>query len=86
MLGKIAAVFLKDLTLEWRRREALVTICLFSILIVFIFRLNFGLDPTREETFRLLPGLLWVAFAFSGGCGDAIGRSPRRKRTAAWMP
>ncbi len=74
MLGKIAAVFLKDLTLEWRRREALVTICLFSILIVFIFRLNFGLDPTREETFRLLPGLLWVAFAFSGvwGCNRSF--------------
>lgn len=74
MLGKIAAIFLKDLKLEWRRREALVTICLFSILIVFIFTLNFGLDPSREETFRLLPGLLWVAFAFSGvwGCNRSF--------------
>ena len=74
MLGKIAAVFLKDLKLEWRRREALLTICLFSILIVFIFKLNFGLGLTSEETFRLLPGLLWVAVAISGvwGCNRSV--------------
>ena len=74
MFGKIATIFMKDLRLEWRRREALVTICLFSVLIVFIFMLNFGLNPGREETFRLLPGLLWVAFAFSGvwGCNRSF--------------
>ncbi|MCZ6904724.1 MAG: heme exporter protein CcmB [Acidobacteria bacterium] len=72
MLGKIAAVFLKDLRLEWRSRETLVTVCLFSIVIIFIF--NFGFDPTREESLRLLPGLLWVAFAFSGvwGCNRSF--------------
>ena len=64
MLEKIAAVFFKDLKLEWRSRETLVTVCLFSVVIVFIF--NFGFEPTRQETLRLLPGLLWVAFSFSG--------------------
>ena len=72
MLKKIAAIFLKDLRMEWRTRENLVTICLFSIVVVFIF--NFGFEPTSEETLRILPGLLWVAFAFSGiwGCNRSF--------------
>ena len=72
MLKKIAAIFFKDLRMEWRARENLVTICLFSIVVVFIF--NFGFDPTRRETLRILPGLLWVAFAFSGiwGCNRSF--------------
>ena len=72
MLKKIAAIFLKDLRMEWRTRENLVTICLFSVVVVFIF--NFGFEPTREETLRILPGLLWVAFAFAGiwGCNRSF--------------
>ena len=38
--------------------------CVFGILVVFLF--NFAFEPAHEESLRLLPGLLWIAFAFAG--------------------
>jgi heme exporter protein B len=66
-LRVIAAIFMKDLRIEWRHRETLASMCIFGILVVFLF--NFAFEPGREETLRLLPGLLWVAFAFAGVLG-----------------
>ena len=50
--------------MEWRNRETLASVCVFGILVVFLF--NFAFEPGREESLRQLPGLLWVAFAFAG--------------------
>lgn len=61
------AVFIKDLRVEWRNRETLASMCVFGLLIVFLF--NFAFEMAREETLRLLPGLLWIAFAFAGILG-----------------
>jgi heme exporter protein B len=66
-LRVIWAIFVKDLRVEWRHRETLASMCIFGILVVFLF--NFAFEPAREETLRLLPGLLWVAFAFVGVLG-----------------
>lgn len=63
----IWAILVKDLRVEWRHRETLASMCVFGILVVFLF--NFAFEPGREETLRLLPGLLWVTFAFSGILG-----------------
>ena len=63
----ISAVFVKDLRVEWRHRETLASMCIFGLLVVFLF--NFAFEPAREETLRLLPGLLWIAFAFAGVLG-----------------
>jgi heme exporter protein B len=60
----ILAIFVKDLRVEWRNRETLASVCVFGILVVFLF--NFAFEPGREETLRLLPGLLWISFAFAG--------------------
>ena len=60
----IWAILVKDLRLEWRNRETLASVCVFGILVVFLF--NFAFEPGREETLRLLPGLLWISFAFAG--------------------
>jgi heme exporter protein B len=60
----ISAILAKDLRLEWRNRETLASVCVFGILVVFLF--NFAFEPGREETLRLLPGLLWISFAFAG--------------------
>ena len=60
----ISAIFVKDLRVEWRNRETLAAMCVFGILVVFLF--NFAFEPAREESLRLLPGLLWISFAFSG--------------------
>jgi len=61
------AIFAKDLRVEWRNREALASMCVFGLLVVFLF--NFAFESAREETLRLLPALLWVTFAFSGILG-----------------
>ena len=60
-------IFVKDLRVEWRSRETLASMCVFSLLIIFLF--NFAFESAREETLRLLPGLLWIAFAFAGILG-----------------
>jgi len=60
----ISAIFVKDLRVEWRNRETLASMCVFGILVVFLF--NFAFEPGREESLRLLPGLLWISFAFAG--------------------
>jgi heme exporter protein B len=66
-LRVISAIFVKDLRVEWRHRETLASMCIFGLLVVFLF--NFAFEPAREETLRLLPGLLWIAFAFAGVLG-----------------
>lgn len=63
-LEVIWAVFAKDLRVEWRSRETLATTSVFGLLIVFLF--NFAFEPAREESLRLLPGVLWVTFSFAG--------------------
>jgi len=60
----ILAIFVKDLRVEWRNRETLASMCVFGILVVFLF--NFAFESGREESLRLLPGLLWISFAFAG--------------------
>ena len=66
-LRVISAIFVKDLRVEWRHRETLASMCIFGLLVVFLF--NFAFEPAREESLRLLPGLLWIAFAFAGVLG-----------------
>ena len=66
-LKVIWTIFAKDLRVEWRHRETLASMSVFGILVVFLF--NFAFEPAREETLRLLPGLLWIAFAFAGILG-----------------
>lgn len=61
------AVFVKDLRVEWRSRETLALMCVFGLLLVFLF--NFTLETSREESLRLLPVVLWVTFAFVGILG-----------------
>jgi len=63
----IWAIFAKDVRVEWRSRETLASMCVFGLLVVFLF--NFAFETAREETLRLLPGLLWIAFAFAGILG-----------------
>jgi len=60
-------VFAKDLRVEWRNRETLASMCVFGLLIVFLF--NFAFETAHEENLRLLPAILWVAIAFAGVLG-----------------
>lgn len=66
-MNSVWTIFVKDLRVEWRSREALSAMCVFGLLVVFLF--NFSFNTGREESLRMLPGLLWIAFAFAGILG-----------------
>jgi heme exporter protein B len=59
-----AIVLAKELRLEFRTRELLNATIVFAMVVVVLF--SFSFDPTAEESRRLGPGLLWIAFLFSG--------------------
>ncbi len=66
-LRKVGAVGWKDLRAEWRTREMFSAMFVFALLIVIIF--NFALELRVENARALVPGILWVAFTFSGMLG-----------------
>ena len=69
-------VFRKDLRIELRTGEILITTGFFSLLVSVMTSLSFYLD---NVTSRLVaPGVLWISIAFSGVL--AMGRSWQRER------
>ncbi len=61
------AVVRKDLTAEFRSRELLSAMLVFSLLVILIFNFALELDPsTRRE---VTSGVLWTTFAFAGTLG-----------------
>jgi heme exporter protein B len=57
----------KDLLLELRRHESLMTMFFFGALLLFVFNFSFDLSPAEAAT--LAPPLLWLAFLFTGTLG-----------------
>lgn len=68
---QLSAILGKELQVEWRTREALSAMLVFSLLVLVIF--NFAFDLQGVDIKVLGPGILWVAFCFSGILG--LGRS-----------
>ena len=67
MPGKIWAVFRKDLLVELRTKDSLNAMLFFGIVVLVVF--NFALESARETIRQAVPGVLWVAFVFSGTLG-----------------
>jgi len=59
-----ATVLAKELRLEFRTHELLNATIVFALVVVVLF--SFSFDPTSAESRRIGPGLLWIAFLFSG--------------------
>ena len=59
----------KDLRLELRRRESLLTMFSFGTLLLFVF--HFSLDLAPDKIVEMAPALLWLAFLFTGTLGLA---------------
>lgn len=53
----------KDILLEFRSRDLVLSVIVFGLLIVVVF--NFALNSTPQKARELAPGILWVAFAFA---------------------
>lgn len=69
-------VFEKDLRIELRTGEILITTGFFALLVAVMSSLSFYLDDVTSR--RVAPGVLWISIAFSGVL--AMGRSWARER------
>ena len=65
--SNVGAILAKDLVSEFRNKETIISIFSFSLLSLII--LNFALRPTPSLISAVAPGILWVAFTFSGILG-----------------
>jgi heme exporter protein B len=63
----VAAVLWKDVVLETRTKDTLVSVFVFALLSIVVF--NFALNPTPQNVALVAPGILWVAFTFAGVLG-----------------
>ena len=66
-LGPIATLLWKDILLELRTKDIVVSVLFFALLVIVIF--NFAIDPTPRVVALVAPGVLWVAFTFGGILG-----------------
>jgi heme exporter protein B len=69
LLRQAALMLGKDLRLELRRRDSVMTMFCFGTLLLFVFQFSFDLDP--EKAAAAAPALLWLAFLFTGTLGLA---------------
>ncbi len=68
MIGRIWAIFRKDLLIELRTKDSLNAMLFFGIVVLVVF--SFSLQSMTSDAIRTaVPGVLWVAFAFSGTLG-----------------
>ena len=66
-LRKVFYIAAKDLRIEFRSKEKIYSMMLFSLLVMVIF--NFAFEPGAEYIKDVAPGILWVAFTFAGSLG-----------------
>jgi heme exporter protein B len=88
MLRTILSIVKKDLRMEFRSKESILAMWIFSLLIFVIF--NFTFEVSRLVMLEIAPGLLWVAFVFSGMFGlnqsFALEKENGNLRAMALMP
>lgn len=66
-LKKVFLIAGKDLRIEFRSKEKIYSMFLFSLLVMVIF--NFAFEPGAEYIRDVAPGVLWVAFVFAASLG-----------------
>jgi heme exporter protein B len=60
----------KDLRSEFRTKQMLNSMLIFSLVVIIIFSISFGDVLSQTELVgKLAPGVLWVAFTFAGTLG-----------------
>lgn len=81
LVAQVAAVLRKDMVLELRRRELVISTLVFSLLALVVF--NFAFDLRVSSLAAVGPGALWVAVFFAGMLN--IGRTVAvEKERGAW--
>jgi heme exporter protein B len=69
LLRQTRLLLWKDLLLELRRRDSVLTMFFFGTLLLFVFHFSFDMTPDRVA--EMTPALLWLAFLFTGTLGLA---------------
>ena len=63
----VLTILWKDIVLELRTKDILVSVLVFSLLVIVVF--NFAVTPTPQTVAFVAPGILWIAFTFGGVLG-----------------
>ena len=63
LLRPVMVIVWKDIMLELRSRDLVVSILVFGLVVVVVF--NFALNNAPGRAAELAPGILWTAFAFA---------------------
>ena len=66
-MGFIRPIFViawKDITLELRTKDIMVSALVFALMVIVIFNFALNITPTMVDS--LAPGILWLSFAFAG--------------------
>ena len=63
LLRPVLVIVWKDILLELRSRDLVVSVLVFGLLVVVVF--NFALNNAPGRAEQLAPGILWTAFAFA---------------------
>ncbi len=58
------ALYAKEMKLEARTKETVTSVLVFALIVAFIF--NFAFDPTPQIVTLVGPGIVWVAYVFTG--------------------
>ncbi|PKB79346.1 MAG: heme ABC transporter permease CcmB [SAR202 cluster bacterium Io17-Chloro-G9] len=75
-LHPILVLLWKDILLEVRSKDLVISVLVFGLLVAIIF--NFALNASPQQVTVLAPGILWVAYAFAGTL--AMNRTFMRER------
>ena len=71
----------KDLVLEWRTLETISSTGLFALIVLVVFNFAFDLGTLRTVGVdKIVPGVLWVTFAFAAIVGFARSFQIERRR------
>ena len=61
------AILWKDVRQEWRRRELVVVMAVFSLVVLVMFNFALGIRPDRPA--EVAAAVLWIAITFAGTLG-----------------
>ena len=61
------AILWKDVVLELRTKDIVISALVFALLVIVVF--NFAVTPTPQTVAFVAPGILWIAFTFGGVLG-----------------
>ena len=76
LFTKAWLIYRKDMLVEYRTRERLTTMFIFSLVVLVIFNFAFNTGITAIQS--IAPGMIWVAFAFAGMLGANRAFAPEK--------